>query len=218
MAPRPTRRVGETLTIGDAIQVTVLAVMGDQVRIGVTAPEGRARLLKVGWQNTLAQTVVGGSCGIAVCEFALLMSGGDNQGHLRAGRPYAWIDRQSLPRPVVSRQVRAAGVALASFALVLRLALIVRRGPSSSITVTGTLAIYGAGPAGLSAAVLRRVGRSQDGGRRALGVRRDKAGSSPTIENYHGTCSSMAPRSVSLLSGDKRPLTLRRRRRPSRFG
>lgn len=33
-----TRRVGETLTIGDDIKVVVLGVKGNQVRIGVDAP------------------------------------------------------------------------------------------------------------------------------------------------------------------------------------
>jgi carbon storage regulator len=33
-----TRRVGETLVIGDAVTVTVLGVKGGQVRIGVDAP------------------------------------------------------------------------------------------------------------------------------------------------------------------------------------
>ncbi|MFP4649111.1 MAG: carbon storage regulator CsrA [Halorhodospira sp.] len=33
-----TRRVGETLMIGDEISVTVLGVKGNQVRIGVNAP------------------------------------------------------------------------------------------------------------------------------------------------------------------------------------
>lgn len=33
-----TRRVGETLNIGDDVTVTVLAVNGQQVRIGVNAP------------------------------------------------------------------------------------------------------------------------------------------------------------------------------------
>jgi len=34
-----TRRVGETLMIGDDVSVTVLGVKGNQVRIGVKAPK-----------------------------------------------------------------------------------------------------------------------------------------------------------------------------------
>ncbi len=34
-----TRRVGETLMIGDDVIVTVLGVKGNQVRIGVSAPK-----------------------------------------------------------------------------------------------------------------------------------------------------------------------------------
>jgi len=33
-----TRRVGETLMIGDEVNVTVLGVKGNQVRIGINAP------------------------------------------------------------------------------------------------------------------------------------------------------------------------------------
>lgn len=34
-----TRRVGETLMVGDNVSVTVLGVKGNQVRIGVNAPK-----------------------------------------------------------------------------------------------------------------------------------------------------------------------------------
>lgn len=34
-----TRRIGETLMIGDDIQVTVLGIKGNQVRLGTNAPD-----------------------------------------------------------------------------------------------------------------------------------------------------------------------------------
>lgn len=33
-----TRRVGETINIGNDVEVTVLGIKGNQVRIGITAP------------------------------------------------------------------------------------------------------------------------------------------------------------------------------------
>lgn len=37
-----TRRVSETLNIGDDVKVTVLAVQGNQVRLGIDAPKDTA--------------------------------------------------------------------------------------------------------------------------------------------------------------------------------
>jgi carbon storage regulator len=37
-----TRRVGETVMIGDEVQVTVVGLKGDQVRIGIKAPKSVA--------------------------------------------------------------------------------------------------------------------------------------------------------------------------------
>ncbi|MFP6815280.1 MAG: carbon storage regulator CsrA [Pseudomonadales bacterium] len=34
-----TRRVGESLMIGDAVTITILGVKGNQVRVGVNAPK-----------------------------------------------------------------------------------------------------------------------------------------------------------------------------------
>ncbi len=34
-----TRRIGETLVIGDDVHITVLGVKGNQVRIGINAPK-----------------------------------------------------------------------------------------------------------------------------------------------------------------------------------
>lgn len=34
-----TRRIGETIKVGDDIEVTVLGIKGNQVRIGVNAPK-----------------------------------------------------------------------------------------------------------------------------------------------------------------------------------
>jgi carbon storage regulator len=37
-----TRRIGETLMIGDEVTITVLGVKGNQVRIGINAPKDLA--------------------------------------------------------------------------------------------------------------------------------------------------------------------------------
>ena len=35
-----TRRVGETILIGDDITITIMGIKGNQVRIGINAPKG----------------------------------------------------------------------------------------------------------------------------------------------------------------------------------
>ena len=47
-----TRKVGETLMIGDQVTVTVLGVKGNQVRIGVNAPKDIATMATLRTQNT----------------------------------------------------------------------------------------------------------------------------------------------------------------------
>lgn len=53
-----TRRVGESIAIGDDIEVVVVALRGDQVRLGIRAPGGvavfRAELLAQVRQENLA--------------------------------------------------------------------------------------------------------------------------------------------------------------------
>ena len=45
-----TRRIGETLMVGDDVTVTVLGVKGNQVRIGVNAPK-EVKYIITGWCN-----------------------------------------------------------------------------------------------------------------------------------------------------------------------
>ncbi len=53
-----TRRVGESIRIGDRIKVVVVAVKGDQVRVGVSAPRevpvARGELLEMVEQENAA--------------------------------------------------------------------------------------------------------------------------------------------------------------------
>jgi len=46
-----TRRVGETLMVGDSIRLTVLGVKGNQVRIGINAPKDVAVHREEIWQR-----------------------------------------------------------------------------------------------------------------------------------------------------------------------
>ena len=65
-----TRRVGESLMIGDEISVTVLGVKGNQVRLGVNAPKTvatQASLIKKG-----RNYVVSASGGVQVYPWELV--------------------------------------------------------------------------------------------------------------------------------------------------
>ena len=55
-----TRRVGETLMIGDNITITVLGVKGNQVRIGVNAPKDIAIHRKEIYQRILKEKQLDG--------------------------------------------------------------------------------------------------------------------------------------------------------------
>ena len=46
-----TRRIGETLMVGDEVSITVLGVKGNQVRIGVDAPKEIAVHREEIWQR-----------------------------------------------------------------------------------------------------------------------------------------------------------------------
>ena len=53
-----TRRVGETLMIGDNISVTVLGVKANQVRIGVSAPkEIDVHRIEI-WENIQSEKII----------------------------------------------------------------------------------------------------------------------------------------------------------------
>lgn len=56
-----TRRIGETIVIGDDVVVTVLEVRGDQVRIGIRAP----RSVQVHREEVLRQLEVENAAAVA---------------------------------------------------------------------------------------------------------------------------------------------------------
>ena len=57
-----TRRLGETLVIGDDITVTVLGVKGNQVRVGVNAPLGLPVHRKEVYERIRGEGHVNGRC------------------------------------------------------------------------------------------------------------------------------------------------------------
>ena len=59
-----TRRVGETLMVGDEVTVTVLGVKGNQVRIGVNAPKDVAVHREEIYQRIKREQSEPGSAGV----------------------------------------------------------------------------------------------------------------------------------------------------------
>jgi carbon storage regulator len=62
-----TRRVGESVIIGEDVEVSVLSVKGSQVRIGIKAPKGvavhRQEILSRGPNDEAAPAVAGDKLG-----------------------------------------------------------------------------------------------------------------------------------------------------------
>jgi hypothetical protein len=105
---------------------------GASVRAGTLAAFG---IVRKPWANRLLELVVGGLCGLAVFNLALLHASSDTllgnvwlmtlpvSFGLAAG--FAGIDSQSTLLPVVSRQVRIGGLVFAAIALLPPLTLLV---------------------------------------------------------------------------------------------
>ena len=79
-----TRRVGETLMIGDSVTVTVLGVKGNQVRIGITAPKDVAVHREEIFQR-IGKDALNAAKGEATGSTATTDSPGDDSGLPKAG-------------------------------------------------------------------------------------------------------------------------------------
>jgi hypothetical protein len=101
------------------------------VRAGTLSVFG---LLRTSWQNFVLEAAVGGMCGAAVAHLALFFSDGNNEflntawyvltlGAAGLAGAYAWIDKGSDSRRLVSRGVTAAGLLLAAVSVLLPLTL-----------------------------------------------------------------------------------------------
>ena len=80
-----TRRVGETLMIGDSVTVTILGVKGNQVRVGITAPKDVAVHREEIFQR-IGRESAGGS-----------EAGGDKASGEPSGAERAGSDRSGFP-------------------------------------------------------------------------------------------------------------------------
>ena len=77
-----TRRIGETLNISDNIQVTVLGVKGNQVRIGVTAPKDvpvhREEIYeRIKKEKKEADRIANAKCTVCHSEWVDVLNGAD---------------------------------------------------------------------------------------------------------------------------------------------
>jgi hypothetical protein len=118
------------------------------VRAGTLSAFGWA---KSGWRNGLIQMAVGGSCGVAIYDLALMVSGKTGDYFLAVAwmmivpssyglaAAFAWIDSRSAAFPVAPRYARAAALGLTLVTAVFTLLPLVHL-PAADIKVEDPLA------------------------------------------------------------------------------